>query len=111
MPVARSGALRQPPLIAFDGSAAVALQGRMLSLNQPAMFESPSLSRYVRKAAPAITPHTLPIPPRMTMQRMKIEKLKGKRSGKTPCLNDPYQAPARPPKNAPAAYAHVFVRI
>ncbi len=45
------------------------------------------------------------------MQRMKIEKLKRKSSGKTPCLKEPYQAPAMPPKNAPLAYAQVFVRI
>ena len=32
----------------------------------------------------------------MTMQRMKIEKLKRKSSGKTPCLKEPYQAPGNP---------------
>ena len=106
MPVASSGAFRQPALIGFVGSCATASHWKTTksrSLNHPATFESPSLSRYVRKAAPAIAPQTLPIPPRMTMQRMKIEKLKRKSSGKTPCLNEPYQAPATPPKNAPLA--------
>ena len=45
------------------------------------------------------------------MQRMKIEIWKPKSSGKTPCLNEAKKAPATPPKNAPDAYAHVFVRI
>ena len=47
----------------------------------------------------------------MTIERMRIEMLKKKSSGKTPVLIVANQAPATPPKNAPDAYAHVFVRI
>ena len=45
------------------------------------------------------------------MQRMKTETLKLNVSGNTPCWNDANQAPATPPKNAPDAYDHVFVRM
>jgi hypothetical protein len=40
------------------------------------IFARPSWSRYERKSPPAIAPQTLPIPPRMTMQRMNTERLK-----------------------------------
>ena len=45
------------------------------------------------------------------MQRMKTETLKLNVSGNTAVWNDPNQAPATPPKNAPEAYDHVFVRM
>ena len=35
---------------------------------------------------PTKTPQMLPIPPRMTMQSRKIEKLKKKSAGKAPAL-------------------------
>jgi hypothetical protein len=50
------------------------------------MFASPSWFRYDRKAPPMITPQIVPMPPRMTMQRMKIEMLKKKSSGNVPAL-------------------------
>jgi hypothetical protein len=55
-------------------------------LIQPPVFARPSRSRYERNAAPTITPHTLPMPPRMTMQRMKTEMLKKKSPGKVALL-------------------------
>src|SRR3954462_11307408 len=75
------------------------------------MFARPSWFRYARNAAPKITPQTLPMPPRMTIDRMKAEMLKLKSFGNDELLNDAKYAPATPPKNAPVAYAHVFVRI
>src|SRR3954464_9892540 len=47
----------------------------------------------------------------MTIDRMKAEMLKLKSFGNVELLNDAKYAPATPPKNAPVAYAHVFVRI
>src|SRR5438067_7502398 len=64
------------------------------SFIQPLKFAIPSRLRYSRNAAPAITPQTLPIPPRMTIERMRIEMLKKKSSGKTPVLIVANQAPA-----------------
>ena len=58
-----------------------------------------------------MTPQMLPIPPRMTMQRMNTEMLKKKSPGNVAHLKLAKYAPATPPKNAPVAYAHVFVRI
>src|SRR3954447_8546759 len=58
-----------------------------------------------------MTPQTLPIPPRITIERMNAEMLKLKSFGNVELLNDAKYAPATPPKNAPVAYAHVFVRI
>jgi hypothetical protein len=40
------------------------------------MFARPSWFRYVRIAPATTAPHTLPIPPRMTMQSRKTEMLK-----------------------------------
>jgi len=57
----------------------------------------------VKKAAPKITPQTLPIPPRMTMERMNTEMLNWKLSGKTLVVSTANSAPAIPPKNAPEA--------
>src|SRR3954464_8019699 len=47
----------------------------------------------------------------MTIERMNAEMLKLKSFGNVELLNDAKYAPATPPKNAPVAYAHVFVRI
>src|ERR671929_307615 len=58
-----------------------------------------------------MTPQTLPIPPRMTIERMNAEMLKLKSFGNVELLNDAKYAPATPPKNAPVAYAQVLVRI
>ena len=43
---------------------------------QAPMFARPSWFEIERNAAPTMTPQTLPIPPRMTMQRMNMEMLK-----------------------------------
>ena len=75
------------------------------------MFDSPSWFRYARKHAPKITPGMLPMPPRMIMQRMNTEMLKKKSSGNVADLKLAKNAPATPPKNAPVAYDHVFVRM
>ena len=58
-------------------------------LVQPAADVSESLLVQIREetSPPRITPQMLPIPPRMTMQRMKIEMLKKKSSGKVPLLS------------------------
>src|SRR4029453_789602 len=58
-----------------------------------------------------MTPGILPIPPRMTMQRMNTEMLKKKSLGNVADLKLAKNAPATPPKNAPVADDHVFVRI
>src|SRR4051795_1639551 len=47
----------------------------------------------------------------MTIERMNAEMLKLKSFGNVELLNDAKYAPATPPKKAPVAYAHVFVRI
>ena len=57
-----------------------------VSLISAPMFPRPSWLRYARKPPPRITPQTLPIPPRMTMQRMNTEMLKKKSSGNVPLL-------------------------
>src|SRR5689334_13827494 len=75
------------------------------------MFDRPSWFRYARKHAPKITPGMFPMPPRMTMQRMKTEMLKKKSLGNVADLKLAKNAPAMPPKKAPVAYDHVFVRI
>ena len=49
--------------------------GPNLSFSQAPTFARPSRLRYARKHAPTITPQMLPMPPRMTMQRTKIEML------------------------------------
>ena len=54
--------------------------------SQAPTFDSPSRSRYERKHAPKMTPQMFPIPPRMTMQRMKTEIWKKKSSGNAPPL-------------------------
>jgi hypothetical protein len=53
---------------------------------QAPMFARPSRSRYESSRPPAMTPQMLPIPPRITIERMKIEMLKKKSSGKVPPL-------------------------
>ena len=47
----------------------------------------------------------------MTIERMNAEMLKLKSFGNVELLKDAKYAPATPPKNAPVAYAHVFVFI
>src|SRR3954470_20152467 len=75
------------------------------------MFARPSWFRYARNAAPNMTPQTFPMPPRMTIERMKAEMLKLKSFGNVELLNDAKYAPATPPKKAPVGYAHAFVGI
>src|SRR6266487_3895656 len=52
-----------------------------------------------------MTPQTLPIPPRMTIERMNAEMLKLKSFGNVELLNEAKYAPATPPKNARVAQA------
>src|SRR5207237_10320235 len=47
----------------------------------------------------------------MTIERMNAEMLNEKSFGKVELLKLAKNAPATPPKNAPLAYAQVFVRI
>src|SRR5918912_1706826 len=75
------------------------------------MSASPCWLRNARNAAPKTTPQTFPTPPRMTIDRMNAEMLNEKSPGKVDCLKLAKYAPATPPKKAPVAYAHVFVRI
>src|SRR5436190_20795234 len=51
------------------------------------------------------------MPPRITIERMKAEMLNEKSFGNVDCLKLAKYAPATPQKNAPVAYAQVFVRI
>src|SRR5436190_7540435 len=75
------------------------------------MSDSPCWFRNARKQAPKTTPQTLPIPPRMTIERMNAEMLNEKSPGNVDCLKLAKYAPATPPKNAPVAYAQVLVRM
>src|SRR5437763_7374212 len=103
MPKVTRGALRQPPLMTDEGFCLLGSHTSTWEFIQPLKLAFPSRLRYSRKAAPAITPQTLPIPPRMTMQRMSTEMLKKKSVGKTPVLIVANHAPVTPPKNAPDA--------
>src|SRR5438093_10512113 len=75
------------------------------------MSARPCWVRSARKHAPKTTPQTLPMPARITIERMKAEMLNEKSFGNVDCLKLAKYAPATPPKNAPVAYDHVFVRI
>jgi len=61
----------------------------MFAFSHAPVFARPSWLRYARNAAPTITPQTLPIPPRMTMQRMNTEMLKKKSPGNVALLKTP----------------------
>ncbi len=67
------------------------------------MFASPSWFSHERKKAPKITPQTLPMPPRITIERMNAEMLNEKSPGNVELLKLAKYAPATPPKNAPVA--------
>ena len=58
--------------------------------------------------APRITPAMLPMPPRMIMQRMKTEKPNSNWSTLIVFWKTPRNTPAKPPIDAPIAYAHSF---
>src|SRR3954467_268893 len=79
--------------------------------SQPPMLPSPSKFSQARIVPATTTPQRLPIPPRITMQSRNTEMLKSNWVGNAPELNEAMKAPAIPPKKAPIAYDHVFVRI
>src|SRR5262249_37651893 len=85
--------------------------GKMFAFSQEPMLPSPSKFSQARMNPATTTPQRLPIPPRITMQSRKTEMLKSNWVGNAPELNEAMNAPAMPPKKAPIAYDHVFVRI
>src|ERR1051326_3600363 len=95
----------------YFGTSIWCEDGRMFVFTQSPMLPRPSQLSQARIVPARTTPQRLPIPPRITMQSRKTEMLKSNWLGKAPELKVAMYAPAMPPKNAPPAYAQVFVRI
>ena len=73
----------------------------MTSLIPSPIFVRPTWLSHEITHAPRMTPQTLPIPPTITMTSTMTEIWNEKLVGKIPLMNEPYRAPAKPPKTAP----------
>ena len=86
-----------PKLIDVRSKSSPTLSGTLLSSGRPYRFIIDSA------IAPRITPAMLPIPPMMTMQRMKTENPNSNWSTFTVLWYVPRNAPENPPSAAPSA--------